>query len=73
MWTYFWVYLYDGSMQMAFNYYVFQRAAIIQNGLSRFTIGELSQVMRLFGLLVVCTFLILAVVSGVQFSQVSQA
>ncbi|CDJ60867.1 hypothetical protein, conserved [Eimeria maxima] len=54
---------------MAFNYYVFQRAAIIQNGLSRFTIGELSQVMRLFGLLVVCTFLILAVVSGVQFSQ----
>ncbi|CDI74158.1 hypothetical protein, conserved [Eimeria praecox] len=54
---------------MAFNYYIFQRTAVVQNGLSRFTIGELSQVMRLFGLLVICTFLILAVVSGVQFSQ----
>ena len=56
--------------QMAFNYYIFQRASVVQNGLSRYTIGELSQVMRLFGLLVICAFLILAVVSGVQFSQV---
>lgn len=55
---------------MTFNYYIFQRTAVVQSGLTRFTIGELSQVMRLFGLLVIFCFIVLAVVSGVQFSQV---
>ncbi|CDJ45346.1 hypothetical protein, conserved [Eimeria necatrix] len=54
---------------MTFNYYIFQRTAVVQSGLTRFTIGELSQVMRLFGLLVIFCFIVLAVVSGVQFSQ----
>lgn len=57
-------------VQMTFNYYIFQRTAVVQSGLTRFTIGELSQVMRLFGLLVIFCFIVLAVVSGVQFSQV---
>lgn len=53
----------------AFNYYIFQRAAVVERGLTRFTIAELSQVMRLFGVLIICSFLILATVCGIQFSQ----
>ncbi|KAL8449037.1 hypothetical protein Emed_003389 [Eimeria media] len=53
----------------AFNYYIFQRDAVVELGLTRFTIAELSQVMRLWGVLIIGAFLILATVCGIQFSE----
>ncbi|KAL8427601.1 hypothetical protein Efla_005776 [Eimeria flavescens] len=57
------------ATQTAFNYYIFQRDAVVEMGLTRFTVSELSQVMRLWGVLVICSFLILATVCGIQFSE----
>ena len=56
--------------QTALNYYIFQREAVVEKGLTRFTIAELSQVMRLFGVLIICSFLILATICAIQFSKV---
>lgn len=52
-----------------FNYYIFQRSAVVERGLTRFTISELSQVMRLLGVLIICSFLTLATICGIQFSE----
>lgn len=53
----------------AFNYYIFKRSGVVERGLTRFTVAELMQGMRLYGLLIVCAFLILATICGVQFTQ----
>lgn len=52
---------------VAFNYYIFQREAVVARGLTRFTIAELSQVMCLFGFMIICSFVILATICSVQF------
>lgn len=53
----------------AFNYYIFCRSSVVERGLTRFSISELAQAMRLFGVMIICAFFILATICGLQFSE----
>lgn len=58
------------GIQVALHYYCFLRASVIKNGLSRATVRELTQAMRLVGVFCIFCFCILAIASALQFTEV---
>ncbi|OEH76703.1 uncharacterized protein LOC34619260 [Cyclospora cayetanensis] len=51
----------------AFNYYIFQRSAVMQRGMTRGTVEDMTQLTRLFGLLIMIALAILSTICGMQF------
>ncbi|EPR57075.1 putative transmembrane protein [Toxoplasma gondii TgCatPRC2] len=57
------------AFMTALNIFIFHRDAVIQSGLSRVALAELTQVVRLISVVGVFTFITLAVASAVQLAQ----